>query len=354
MSSPYPWHYTLRWPYYFLRPSLKRHSQLERRPLSYSFERVQAKDTIRLMFFGDMMPVKGGRIPRIDPAIRDLLSEADLVIGNCEAPITQKTRSLVIIFQMAKNFVQAFLADLGLNPANCILSVANNHIGDQGEAGLATTIEHLRRMGITPIGEHRPDQSPVKRISYNGLSLGIVAWTHWLNRNVFRATSGVWRAHEIETLPWQAIKRSEAVDLLIGTPHWGYEFQHFPSAETRIFAQRLLAQGFGLLVGHHPHVLQPIEWLKRKLCAYSLGNLNGPPALPYVRWPVRLGFIFEVQLISSGRHVGKIARYTFHPCVSEVKEGDVWLVSLEKVAPELREKMGIRVRQLFRIPDEIP
>ena len=156
MGSPYPWHYTLRWPYYFFRPSIKRHVELEPRPPSYSFELVKNEDTIRLMFFGDMMPVRG-----------------DLVIGNCEAPITYKTKACGSVFQISTDFVRVFLMELGVSPERCVLSVANNHIGDQGQEGLGITLEHLMSIGITPIGHRNSNQRPIKRIICNRLRLGI-------------------------------------------------------------------------------------------------------------------------------------------------------------------------------------
>src|SRR5690349_552752 len=89
MASPYPWHYTLRWLYYYRHPSTKRHSDLAPMPRSQDFPHAPGR-IARIFFFGDLMCMKRDEVPAIDPSIRALLSGADLVIGNCEAPVIFK------------------------------------------------------------------------------------------------------------------------------------------------------------------------------------------------------------------------------------------------------------------------
>ena len=300
-----------------------------------------------MIFIGDIMPVWGGRKVRFHAEIQALLARADLVIGNCEAPITGKTRARGNHFQLGKAYLRAVLQESGIRPDRCILSVANNHAGDQGEAGLTNTVAQLLNIGIRPLGQVGPQRSPIERIGCRRLTLGVVTWTHWLNRECLPAMAGIWRVGQIENLTWPAIKSTAGVDCLIGLPHWGYEFQHYPDVQTQHFAHHLLAQGFDLLAGHHPHVVQPIERFDHQLCLYSLGNFNGYPGLPFVRWPIRIGFIFEIRLVSVGLHRGTIAGYTIHPVAVEVKSRQIWLVPLAYAAPSLRQRASKRLQQLF-------
>src|SRR6187549_834740 len=115
MGSPYPWHYDLRWPFYHLRPSLRRHVALPRQPLAARFaaapedrgvDRARARgadpdpdpdrdrdpdpDLCRVLLFGDLMGLSGDRVPTASPAIQQLFARADLVIGNCEAPLVRE------------------------------------------------------------------------------------------------------------------------------------------------------------------------------------------------------------------------------------------------------------------------
>ncbi len=350
MGSPYPWHYTVRWPYYYVRPSVRRHTRINARPSTHAFGCSSTLKEHRLVFFGDMMCMRHDRIPAVDPALRGLLSSADLVIGNCEAPVTLRASrpdaAYLIVFKMSEEFVRGFLGELGIEPSRCVLSIANNHIGDQGQDGLRSTIRHLQAVGATVIGQIGDATSPLTVVNIGALRVGLVAWTHWLNREVFADDEGIWRTTHITKWAWPDAKESAAVDCLVGTPHWDYEFQHFPHAETQKVAHELMHNGFDLLVGHHPHVVQPIEEVGRSVCLYSIGNLNGP-SLPYIAWPLRLASIFEVRLVASGPDRGRIASYTLHPFVQVAAGDTVSIVPLEKAPAALRHKLERRLNELF-------
>jgi len=354
MGSCFPWYYILTWPCYYFHPSTKKHCAFVSRPLSYDFATMRDDETFRLMFFGDMMCTQNDYVPSIDPALRELLNSADLVIGNCESPVTLnekkvKNSSNIIFHNMSEKFVSLFLARLGITPANCVLSVANNHVCDQGEKGLKITLQRLKNIGITPIGHFNPEKRPFEKIVRNEITFGIAAWTHWLNWDLFRNTPGVWRMSEVKRRIWLNIKKEEEIDCLIGAPHWDFEFRHFPQIHTIVFVRELMENGFDIIVGHHPHVLQPLEWLDHRLCLYSIGNLNSQQ-LPLLNWSIRLVCIFEVRLFSSGPNRGRIGGYTVHPFVQDMSGGEIRIQPLEKVAKKLREKYRKRLSLLFEIP----
>jgi poly-gamma-glutamate capsule biosynthesis protein CapA/YwtB (metallophosphatase superfamily) len=347
VGSPYPLHYTLCWLYYHLRPSIKNYTQLSLHPLSHKFDSFQGEKTCRLFFLGDIMCIKHDKVPKVDPALREMLSGADLVIGGCEAPVTHKSvipnARYLIIFQMAEDFLHALLEQLGVNPGKCVLSVANNHIGDQGKEGLAATLKHLDSIGITPVGDFRSGEPPVVKIALKELVLGISAWTHWLNCDIFQKNSGVWRTRDVSEHSWLETKKHQGIDCLIGLPHWEYEFQHFPRAETRVLAHQLVQGGFDILVGHHPHVVQPVELLSGSICLYSIGDLCGF----HLSWPNQLVSIFEVHVCSSGSNRGQVAGYTLHPFVQVTTGDEVSIVPLEKAPVNLKKKLENRLELLF-------
>jgi poly-gamma-glutamate synthesis protein (capsule biosynthesis protein) len=351
MGGGFRWYRAPVWLYRCLRPSTWRHTDLVRRPLNHDFEPAREDETFRLLFFGDLMRMKNDAVPRVDPALRELLSGADLVIGNCEAPVTLTSGRRRFIFQMPESFVRAVLEELGVDPQRCVLSVANNHIGDQGEEGLNTTLKYLKGIGVTPIGNYRAEECPLERIVCGRLALGIVAWTFGVRQDVFRASPGVWRVQHVTEQAWLDMKKAEEIDCLIGTPHWEREFQHFPRPETQALAWRLIESGFDVLVGHHPHVVQPVEWVDGGLCLYSVGGLTMPVSLLRMSWPARLAGIFEVRLRASGPDRGRIVGYTFHPVVHEmVSEHGVSLVPLEKAEQRLGKRLGRRLGVLFQRP----
>ncbi len=349
--SPYPWPDTLRWPVFYLRPSTKRRSDVVPRASAHRFSSQPSKP-VRLLFLGDLMCMGSDRVPRVDERLQRLIASADLVIGNCEAPIThahaRPNASYRFTFDMAEEYLGTLLQRLGVRPSRCVLSVANNHMGDQGPRGLPETLERLRRLGVIPVGA-RTAGEPTVQVEVRGVRLAIAAWTHWMNCEVFGGDNGVWRVEEVDAIPataWFETKQRTGAHCLIGTPHWDYEFRHFPAQPTRQFAKRMIGRGFDLLVGHHPHVLQPIEWLAGGICMYSVGNANGPRSLLLRRCSKLFG-AFEAQLVPTGRSRGRVAAYRLHPFVQYGRGRTVCLAPLEAAPPGLRAKLEARLRLLY-------
>jgi poly-gamma-glutamate capsule biosynthesis protein CapA/YwtB (metallophosphatase superfamily) len=237
MPSPYPWRYAVRWPYYFCRPSTRNHTGLMRHPMSHAFVPDPGEQPLRLFFIGDIMSMHGDRVPKIDPALAELLRGADQVVGNCEAPVLRRPlqpdvrRSFV--FNMSEAYLRGVVEQLGVPVERLALSMANNHAGDQGLAGWASTQECFHRLGITPLGRCGREASPLVSVKRKGLTLGLLAWTHWMNVEVFHDQPGVWRAEHVDGLNLEEVRQRHEVDLLVAFPHWEYEFQHFPREETR-------------------------------------------------------------------------------------------------------------------------
>jgi len=349
--SPYPWPDTLRWPVFYLRPSTKRRSAVVPRPSAHRFS-SQPSEPVRLLFLGDLMCMGRDRVPRVDERLRRLIASADLVLGNCEAPIThahvRPNASYGFTFDMAEEYLGTLLQRLGVRPGRCVLSVANNHMGDLGPRGLPETLKRLRGLAVMPVGARAAD-GPTVQVQVRGVRLAIAAWTHWMNREVFEGDNRVWRVEEVDAIParaWSETKERLGAHCLIGTPHWDYEFCHFPAQATREFAQRMIGRGFDLLVGHHPHVLQPIEWLAGGICMYSVGNANGPRSL-LLRRSSKLFGAFEVQLVPTGRLRGRVAAYRLHPFVQYGRGRTVYLTPLEAAPRGLRAKLETRLRLLY-------
>jgi poly-gamma-glutamate synthesis protein (capsule biosynthesis protein) len=292
------------------------------------------------------------RVPRVDERLRRLIDSADFVIGNCEAPVTRAhlspTASYRFRFEMAAEYLHALLEGLGMRPGRCALSVANNHIGDQGPRGLRETLERLWGLGVIPLGARTAD-GLTAQVEVRGVKLAIVAWTHWMNQEVFEGDDGVGRVEEVDGIPgraWSEAKERLGADCLIGTPHWDYEFCHFPAQSTRALAGRMIERGFDLIVGHHPHVLQPIEWLAGGICMYSVGNANGPRSLLLRRYSKLFG-AFEIELVPTGPSRGRVAAYRLHPFVQRAHGATVYLTPLDALPRDLRTKLEARLRLLY-------
>ncbi|UCF09451.1 MAG: CapA family protein [Candidatus Bipolaricaulota bacterium] len=277
-------------------------------------------------------------------SLRERIRSADLVVFNCESLVSDRPFIGALVFVMSQAFLERCLEALGIDPAKTIVSVANNHIHDRGPAGCEELIGRLEGLGLTPIGARAGNRTPIVTIERHGLRLGFSAWTEWMNRDRHPALCSVWRPKTID----EAVAASTSTcDTLIGFPHWDYEFCHFPTAATVARAHRLIDEGFSLLVGHHPHVLQPIEKRGSGFCQYSLGNLTPMPAR-IAHWATMLGAMLEVRLAgSSSVHPGRVTAYDVVP-IFEIRTGrSLALREVEELPARLRAKIDRRLALLF-------
>ena len=143
---------------------------------------------------------------------------------------------------------------------------------------------------------------------------------------------------------------STLCDYLIVSMHWGAEYQHSPSKTQKAQARLLCQLGADLIIGTHPHVLQPMEWLESEeghqtLCVYSLGNLISNQQ----RGATMLGGILEVELEfepgAADMEVGEAAftvAARIIPTVTHFGGGEYRVYPLEDYTEELAASHGIK------------
>ncbi|MGB7744100.1 MAG: CapA family protein [Terracidiphilus sp.] len=184
-----------------------------------------------------------------------------------------------------------------------IVSFANNHVMDQGWAGFAETREHLREAGLLFVGTSDNEATAWQPVftEANGIKVGWLGMTRWLNgnRNPEAAdqphvnfypypgeAGGAPGADEATVIA--AVKAARAqCDLLVISVHWGIEYATAPRPEDVDLAHKMLEAGASVVVGAHPHVLQPIETYKTQdgrdtVIFYSLGNFLSNQSRSYV------------------------------------------------------------------------
>lgn len=160
-----------------------------------------------------------------------------------------------------------------------VVSTANNHSLDRHALGVDRTLDALIAAGLPYTGTRRADGTGAwaTRTQANGISLAWIACTFSTNGIPDRKDQvlGCWD-NEAEIKQLIGSLRS-SVDAVIVTPHWGAEYTANPSREQRDLAHRFLDAGATLVLGAHPHVLQPWEKYKtvdgrETFAIYSLGN----------------------------------------------------------------------------------
>ncbi|TIS62173.1 MAG: CapA family protein [Mesorhizobium sp.] len=342
--SNYPLSYKLSWLPRFLKPSLGGDRNGFAAPAATLIDPPPAQ-TVRLAFIGDISAVANRAAPECDPAIAALLASADLVVGNCESPIVERPSAVTgTRFGTHHAMTERFLADalkaVGIARDKLVLSLANNHVLDQGVAGFEATVAALKRLGIRTIGTAA--DGPVQRHAAGPLTIGFAAFTLWRNADEAEFRERV----SMDPADWS---RWSGIDLLCAVPHWDWEFRHFPRPATRALARRLIDNGVRLIAGHHAHVVQPAERIGDSLVAYGLGDFLGT-AFVKQPWPGRIGSILAVDVSADAATHGMIAAYRLHFFMRLGAGGHERLLPVEALDGAMKQRVAARLKAIF--PDQ--
>ncbi|MBN1320319.1 MAG: CapA family protein [Thermoleophilia bacterium] len=175
-----------------------------------------------------------------------------------------------------------------------LVTTANNHALDFGWEGLVSTLDALDRFGMAHVGSYRSmDEKKVPFIvDLQGIRVAFLNYTDWLNglsppeEHAGYAVNGL----DVETVAEDAmIARMWGADIVIALLHWGDENERWPNEAQIEAARELRSRGVDVVLGAHPHVVQPIahvfdfeSWrVNDKYVAYSLGNFVSAQRLRY-------------------------------------------------------------------------
>jgi len=161
-----------------------------------------------------------------------------------------------------------------------VINIANNHMLDMGTKGLNDTIAFWNTLPVTLLGGYlnEDDYNTLRVTEADGVKIAWLSYTY--------ATNGITKNAAYDTvIPYldddtvlADLARAKAEsDFVIVSVHWGDENTQTPNAEQKRLASLFAENGADLILGHHSHTLQPMEWIettggKRVLCVYSLGN----------------------------------------------------------------------------------
>jgi len=212
--------------------------------------------------------------PMFDP-VREVIAGADLALCHLENPLSVDGGDLSSypIFNAPFELADG-IAHAGFD--GC--SFASNHTYDRGEAGIDASLGHLDRVGVGHAGAARsPEEAETIRVyDVDGVRVAHLSATYGLNG--FRLPADrPWRAELIdpERLRARAERaRAEGADVVLASLHWGNEYQRAPTAWQRDVAAALsTSPDIDLVIGHHAHVVQPVEQVGDLWVAFGLGNL---------------------------------------------------------------------------------
>lgn len=203
--------------------------------------------------------------------VRPIVTGADLAFANLESPLTALPLQTEGYDLRAPPEAAQALPAAGFR----LMTVANNHALDAGPAGLAQTLAALDAAGVRGVTTHHANRLAGQGTP--GLSYELIALDDSVDPLDLPSTT-----HQVA----QAARQS---DLVILSIHWGGEYQAVSNVRQRQVAHALAGAGANVIVGHGPHVLQPVEWIGGTLVAYSLGNLVFDQLYPLdCRWSALL------------------------------------------------------------------
>lgn len=232
--------------------------------------------------------------------VADVFRGVDFGFVNLETPVApdHSRGTKAFLFNAPEELPEALKAS-GIK----IVSFANNHVMDQGWAGFAESRKHLREIGLLFAGTGDTAQQAWQPVitEANGIKVGWLGMTRWLNGN--RNPDAAGQPH-VNFFPYpgeangapgmdeagviEAVRKARAqCDFLIVSIHWGTEYAPAPRPEDAEVAHQIMEAGASVILGHHPHVLQPIETYRTQdgrntVIFFSLGNFLTNQSRSYV------------------------------------------------------------------------
>ncbi|MEM7208735.1 MAG: CapA family protein [Pseudomonadota bacterium] len=209
--------------------------------------------------------------------VRDLLTRADVFIGNIETALTYSDEILVekkYRFRNPPDLVSAALARAGLDIAN----LANNHSLDYGYSGLDDTIISLESLGIQTIGAAYNSIAARQPaiIDIQGTRIGFLAYSNTFPEEFWAGQErpGTAFGHEHHVRNDVQKLLAERADVAIVSFHWGREGTTELRDYQVLLGRAAIDAGASVVIGHHPHILQAVERYGDGAIAYSLGNFT--------------------------------------------------------------------------------
>ncbi len=210
--------------------------------------------------------------------IKPYVEAADIAIVNQESPLGTGEPSGYPCFNTPQACGDA-LVDTGFD----VICHANNHAMDALSGAVYDTLDFwdtYADQGVLRIGIARDaeDRAKVRYLERNGIKIGFLAYTYGLNGySLPNDNPDLVSLIDKDKMAEEMAAVKEECDALVVLMHWGTEYQTVENSEQEELAQFLAENGAALIIGSHPHVCQPCEWVEadngnRAFCIYSTGN----------------------------------------------------------------------------------
>lgn len=257
------------------------------------------EQTAEIIFAGDAMQHKQQLEAALKPdgtydysgyfsAVAPYISSADYAVVNLETPLGGAPYSGYPMFCAPDVYLDA-LRDAGFD----LILGANNHTLDRRDKGIRRTIDTIESRGLPYVGiyrnPHERDSIMPRIADINGFKVAFLNYTYGTNGMV--RTTDVGLDYIDRSLIASDVKKSRdaGAEIIAACIHWGDEYKLLPNAWQKDLAKYLKSQGIDLIIGGHPHVIQPMEMFQSEitdrqgLLVYSLGNFISAMKTPDTR-----------------------------------------------------------------------
>lgn len=240
-----------------------------------------AKDSVSLVAVGDIMlgdhPIcighgVGSSLKTKEPGflfsnVSEIFKNKDITFGNLESVLSDIDIDCNSLSSVSLRGAEKSIKELKSFDFN-VVSIANNHILEHGEASLKRTKELLQQHGIHGIGvgNTKEESRQVFIMDANGIKIGFLAYCLIGDKTAYCSVDD-----PLEIIA-DVKSACSKVDVLIVSMHWGNEFIRKPSPQQVELGHAIIDAGAKLILGHHPHVLQGVEEYNDGIIAYSMGN----------------------------------------------------------------------------------
>ena len=254
------------------------------------------------------------------------------------------------------------MGDAIVNAGFDVVLHATNHTMDKGAKGVENCLNYWKtnHPEITVLGIYDSPEAKdtVTVVEKNGIRISMLNYTYGLNG--IPIPNG--KEHLVTLLTWnnrdyirsQIRQAKELSDFVIVFPHWGTEYVYEPDKSQISWTTLFAEEGVDLVIGAHPHVLEPVEWIKRPdggnmLVFYSLGNfISGQ-----IEAPRLLGGMAEVTLTETPEGTIEITESSVIPVVThyseQVGDGTYSTYRLSEYTEELLQTHGIHKRAEYTV-----
>lgn len=162
-----------------------------------------------------------------------------------------------------------------------LVSTANNHCLDQGPSGIENSIAYWKgKDNVVTSGTFvsKEDQQDLNIHEMNGITYAFFSWTYGMN-GLLAPSDRPWMVNcydgRVDEMLEQVREADQKADVVIVAMHWGTEYSMGVNSEQKDLAVKLSEAGCDIIIGNHPHVIEPMEWVNdhKTICFYAMGNM---------------------------------------------------------------------------------